>query len=490
MLELDTQAFNHLMQAVLKRTTYHLDTLDEQPASIMDPRRGAELATQLREEAPETPTAAEELLDTLFDEAIPCGYNTASAGYMGYVPGGGIVHAAVADFISDITNRYVGIWPAAPALVQIETNVIRWFCDMIGYPEHALGFLTTGGSMANFSAVVAARTNKLGEDFLKGCVYVSDQVHHSMTKAALMAGFPKSNIRIIPTGAHFRMCTDSLEKAIREDRLKGRSPMMLIGSAGTTNLGAIDPLHTLADIAHRENLWLHVDGAYGGFFCMTEVGHRKLSGIERADSVTLDPHKGLFLPYGTGALLVRNRDTLIEAFDAHGEYLPPFEEHPDHIDYCRISPELSRDFRGLRVWLPIKMEGLAAFRAALDEKLELAAIMRDAVVGHADLELITEPELSTVAFKLRSRGESIEETNGRTRALLSDINHPQRVFLTGTMLHDTFVIRVCILSFRTHHEHVQYVIDRIYELLASQEIQEPIDHALRLASRQPATTSL
>src|SRR5436309_11586993 len=355
-----------LVELAVDRIVAHIESLPSQPS--VDVEGGVELARSLSEPLPETPTPYAQLLDLLFERAVPKSFNTAGPGYLAYIPGGGLFHTALADLIADAVNRYVGVWAAAPALVQVEANVGRWFCDVVGYPAGALGLLTSGGSLANFTAVVTARRERLPEDFLGGVLYASDQVHHSVQKAAMLAGFPPQNVHAVASDARFRLDLAALRSAIAADRAAGRTPFLVVGTAGTTNTGAVDDLAALADLAGAEGLWLHVDAAYGGFFMLTERGRRVMRGIERCDSVTLDPHKALFLPYGTGCLLVRPGAALRKAHASAAEFLPPMQEDPDLIDFCLYSPELSRDFRGLRVWLPLKMHGMGTFRKYLDEK--------------------------------------------------------------------------------------------------------------------------
>ncbi|MGH8559299.1 MAG: pyridoxal phosphate-dependent decarboxylase family protein [Methylococcales bacterium] len=451
-LELDSSLVREISNYVTGKMIAHLESLPQQPVS--DFEGTDELIASLAEALPESGEAYRKLIDRVFDEALTKGYNSASPGYMAFIPGGGLIHSAFADLIADAINRYVGLWLAAPGLVQIETTVIRWFCEIVGLPENAGGFLTTGGSLANFSALFTARRTKLAGSLLSGIIYTSDQSHHSVLKAAILTGFPDSNIRLIPTDEAFRIDLDRLSSQIRKDRHDGLSPFAIVANAGTTNTGAVDDLEAIADISGTENLWLHVDAAYGGFFMLTKRGRQRLRGLDRADSITLDPHKGLFLPYGTGCLLVREQNNLKKAHEIHASYLPPMQDDPERVDFCQISPELSRDFRGLRVWLPIKMHGIEAFRNTLDEKLDLAEWITERLETIESIEIIARPGLSIIAFKIRTLGNDYKRSNELTRALLDRINSARRVLLNGTWLGEIFVIRICILSFRTHREQV------------------------------------
>ncbi len=451
-LELTGDELRRLVEAALDRIVAHVDSLPHQPAA--DVEGGAELARSLVEPLPESGEPLERVLDLIFDRAVPKSYNTAGPGYLAYIPGGGILHAAVADLIADAVNRYVGVWLAAPGLAQLEANVVRWFCDIMGYGPAARGFLTSGGSLANFSAVVVARRKLLPDQFLGGTIYASDQVHHSIEKAAVLAGFPSGNIRMISSDDHFRIRIEELEDRIAEDRSAGCLPFLLVASAGTTNTGAVDDIEQLAQVAARRGLWLHVDAAYGGFFVLTQRGRAVMQGIDRADSITLDPHKGLFLPYGTGSLLVRDGAALREAHALHADYMPAMQGDEDLVDFCQLSPELSRPFRGLRVWLPIKLHGIDPFRQNLDEKLDLAAWATTELRDIEGMEIVAEPQLSMVAFRLNRPGMDQEKLNRLNREFLAGINARRRVYLTGTILAGRFTLRICVLSFRTHHDRM------------------------------------
>ncbi|MHC5062787.1 MAG: pyridoxal phosphate-dependent decarboxylase family protein [Planctomycetota bacterium] len=448
-LELTRAEMNRLVDLAMRRIVDHLERLPEMPAANAE---GAEdLARSVMEPVPRTGQEFDDLLTQLFEEYIPKSFLTPGPGYLAYIPGGGLFHAALADLISGSVNRYVGVWAAAPALAQIEVTVLRWLCEIVGYGEGSGGVLTTGSSIANWSAVVTARRSLLPENFLEGTIYTSDQTHHSVQKAAMLAGFPERNVRSIESDERFCIKPAALRAAIEEDP----DPFLVVSNAGTTSTGAVDDLEAIADIAGEHGLWHHVDGAYGGCFMLTERGRRTMRGIERADSISLDPHKGFFLPYGTGSLLVRDLSKLKQAHALHAEYLPPMQDDPDFVDFCEVSPELSRDFRGLRLWLPIKMHGIEPFERNLEEKLDLAAWAADELRGLEGIEVVAEPQLSTVAFRLRSAGMGQEALNELNRRFLRAINARGRVYLTATTVRGDFLLRICVLSFRTHMERMR-----------------------------------
>jgi aromatic-L-amino-acid/L-tryptophan decarboxylase len=388
----------------------------------------------------------------LLDDALQAARHTfeySGPGYLAYIPGGGLFTAALAEFLAQGLNRYDGLWQPSPAVVQLEENVTRWMCSVFGLPKDtSQGLLTTGGSLANLSAFVTARHAKLGEDFLDGTYYCTDQTHASNTKAGTIAGFSQRNLRLVPTDDQLRMDPEALRGMVREDRAVGLRPFLVIPAAGTTNTGAIDPLATVADVAEDEGLWMHVDAAYGGFFRLTERGRTWFDGIERADSITVDPHKGLFLPYGTGGLVVRDGVALRDAHFEGAAYLQDLPPAGDLPNYNEISPELSRDNRGFRVWFPLVLHGVSAFRDALDEKLDLTTRLHGALSAEPALEMGWRPQLTVVPFRLRAGDEAAN------RELLARINASKRVFLSSTMIRGEYWIRACIVSHRTHVDRV------------------------------------
>ena len=445
----------------MQRIVAHVESLPTQPA--MNVEGATEYARTLIEPLPTSGQSFESLLDFLFRDAIPRSFNAAGPGYLAYVPGGGLFHSAVADLIADAVNRYVGVCAAAPALVQLESNVVGWFCEILHFPHGSGGVLTSGGSLANFTAVVTARKAMLPDNFLRGTIYCSNQIHHSFQKAANLAGFPLANIRELPVDETFRIRIDALQDAIARDRADGWTPFLIAGSAGTTPTGAVDDLGAMARVAREEKLWFHVDGAYGALFMLTERGRAVLRGIEEADSVILDPHKTLFLPFGTGALLVRDAIALRRAHSSHADYLPDMQQEDELVDFCEISPELSRDFRGLRVWLPLKLFGIEPFREQLDEKLDLIDYTVSELRKIHGIEIVAEPQLTILAFRLVRPGLDLNALN---RQLIERINARKRVMLTPAILDGVFVIRIAISSHRTHRDRVDMALADIRAAIA------------------------
>ncbi|HEX2031155.1 MAG TPA: aminotransferase class I/II-fold pyridoxal phosphate-dependent enzyme [Actinomycetota bacterium] len=448
-LEPSVEEMRAMGEAALRFVERFIEELPD--AAAVDVAGAVEAAARVEEPMPEGPGRLEDLLDIVRLGADKA-FNTTGPGYLAYIPGGGLYAAALGEFLAMAINRYVGVWAAAPVLVNLEWQTVRWLADLFAYPSQARGILTTGGSLSNLSAVVTARHALLGENFREATVYVTDQTHASVTKSVTLAGLPPRSLRLVRRDDQLRMDPDALRAMVKEDRERGLRPFLVVPSAGTTNTGAIDPLADVVSVAREEELWVHVDGAYGGPFQMTERGRSRFRGIEEAESIALDPHKAMFLPYGTGALLVRDGARLREAHTVGADYLQDLgteQEIPNFTDY---SPELSRSFRGLGLWLPLKLHGVAAFREGLDEKLDLTAVLYEGLRDIPELEVPWEPQLTVVAFRSRSGDDA-------TRRLLERINASKRVFLSSTMIDGRFVIRACIVSHRTHRDRIEEAIE-------------------------------
>lgn len=460
-LEFTPDEMRRMGEAVLRRVVDHLATIREQP--VRGDVDAADLCRAMREPAPEQGSELEPLLDSLFNDWIPRTFNTASPGYLAYIPGGGVYPGALADLISSGVNRYTGVWLTAPALVQLEANVLDWLREWMQFPATARGLFTTGGSTANFSAIVCARERKLGTELRRGTMYLSSETHHSVAKSARLAGILPDRVRTIAVDGLYRMRVDALEEAVARDRAGGFTPFLVVSSAGTTNTGAVDPLHEIAALCRQEGLWHHVDGAYGASFHLCPELRPLLAGLPEADSLTLDPHKGLFIPYGTGALLVRDGEALRAAHSETASYMPEYREGAEFYDPHQYGPDLSRGFPGLRVWLSFKLFGAARYRAALAEKRALAldAARRIAALPHVVMD--APPQLSLFAFHLEWPGATRDAQDAATRELLERVTRRGKVMITGCHAGGRFLARVCVLSFRTQQAHIDTCVEHIAE---------------------------
>jgi aromatic-L-amino-acid/L-tryptophan decarboxylase len=381
------------------------------------------------------------------------GHMHPSGGHLSYIPNSGMYTAALGEFLAAGLNRYTGVASAAPGFSAIEHGVVDWLCSIFDLGPDSSGLLLSGGSMANFTGIVTARTAMLGDEFGNGVIYVTPHTHHSATKAARLAGFRSDQVVCVDIDRDLRMSVDGLERQVKADRAAGLRPFLVIASAGTTDTGTVDPLGGISDLAARSDLWVHIDAAYGGFFQLTERGASVLTGIDRADSIALDPHKGLSIPFGVGALVVRQESHLVDAHLGRGAYLRDDDSYNGIRDIASLGPELSRPFRALSVWLPLQLHGIGPFRAALDQSLDIAAHGYDRLQGVRGVETTWKPDLSIVAFGF--------EDDEIGRSCLEAVNEDRKVHLSPTIIDGRFVLRFAVLNRRTTVDHVDHAIDII-----------------------------
>lgn len=434
----------------------HLDGLTD--ASVSHGPPNVALVDELLTAPSEHGIALDHLLRRV-DLALDTGFDTASGRLLSYIPSGALHTAALGTYLGAALNRYTGGSHAAPGMVAIEESVIRWMASLFGLGDAAGGILLSGGSLANLTAVVTARS-RLGERFDDGVVYTSEHTHHSMTKGARIAGIAADRVRLIPADDRLRMNPVALEAAVASDVKAGLRPMMIAATAGTTDTGAIDPLGSCADLAADHGAWFHVDAAYGGFFQLTDRGRARLSGIERADSITVDAHKSLLLPFGIGGLMVRDVRHLVDAHEGRGAYMNDVVDG-DLPHYLSMGPELTRPNRGLPMWLALNLHGVDAFRRTLDSMIDLAEHAATRLRELPSLELITEPELSIVAFRST-------EGDAATAGVQQALNGSRRFHLSSTTINGRLWLRLAFLSQRT----TEAIVDEALDLIAATVIPD------------------
>jgi len=403
------------------------------------------------------------LLEILDTAVIHEGINAASGGHMGYIPGGGIYPSSLGDFLADVTNRYSGVSFASPGGAKMEQQLVKWMTELVGFPAGSGGDLTSGGSIANLTAIVTARETMgiRARDIERSCIYMTEDAHHCIDKSLRAAGLAECKKHRVPMDDHFRMDVSALEQLIREDKAAGLRPWLITASAGTTDTGAIDPVGAIAELAEQHDLWLHVDAAYGGFFLLCEEGRQVLRGLDKAHSVVLDPHKGMFLPYGSGAVLVRDVKWLAQSQAYQADYMQDVTADEGHYSPADLSLELSRPFRGLRFWLPLKLFGLAPFRAALAEKIWLARYFHEQLKKTPGWEVGPYPELSVATFRFVPEQGDANIFNER---LVEAVQADGKVFISSTQINGKFVLRLAVLHFRTHLDRVDYVLELLKRL--------------------------
>lgn len=458
-LETSTEERHSLLKKAQHYGEDFLSSLANQPAYVDSESMGNGVYDLPFQEKPKD---FDQLLEVLKSEVDKPGLNPASGKHAGYIPGGGLYPSAIADYLAAVTNRYTGVFFSSPGAVRIENMCIRWMNDLIGYPKGAAGNLTSGGSIANLIGLVTARDDSgiKASDFNRAVIYTTRQVHHCVVKAIKFAGLQEATLRTIPMDSRYRMKTEALEQHIQSDQAEGLLPLTIFASAGTTDLGAVDPLDEIGDIADRHNIWFHVDAAYGGFFLLTDHGKKVMKGIKKSDSATIDPHKGMFLPYGSGALLVKDGENLYNSQHMSANYLQDTYKATEEASPADLSPELSKHFRGLRMWVPLHLFGIQPFRAALEEKLLLTQHFYNELQKIDGIEVGPEPELSIAFFRYIPKSGDADTFN---KKLVNEIHRDGRVFLSSTHIEGTVYLRLAVLNFRTHLKELKLILSVLKE---------------------------
>ncbi|MFD2203878.1 pyridoxal phosphate-dependent decarboxylase family protein [Shivajiella indica] len=413
------------------------------------------------------PKTINAILEIFREEVSETGIRASSGKHLGYIPGGGIYTASLGDYLAAITNEYAGIGYASPGAVAMENEVLQWLKKLFSFPETAVGNLASGGSISNLIALTAAR-DKFGiknEKIRNSVIYLSPHTHHCIQKSLKIIGLEDVIMRYVKLDDHFKMDTEDLERQIQSDQSEGLFPFLVIGSAGTTDVGAVDPLDEIAAITQKNGLWFHIDGAYGGFFILTSK-KELFRGIEKADSLVIDPHKSLFIPYGLGAVLVKDANAVLQSNLYLANYMQDAFTEDLIKDPANVSPELTKHFRALRIWLPLQLHGIAPFIANLEEKLLLTDYFRE-LLKASGFQVGPEPDLSVSYFWYPFPGDQ----NAFNRRLLNYIHEDGTAFLSSTLLNDKFVIRIVILSFRTKKESIDKAMEMIESCLRKTKIE-------------------
>ena len=399
------------------------------------------------------------ILDDLGRNVLPFASRCDHPAYFAFVPGSGTWPGALGDLIASALNIYAGSWQESAGPSSVELVVLDWFKQWIGYPAEAAGVLVSGGSAANMTALACAREARLGAMSDRAVAYISDQAHSSMVRAARVLGFRPDQVRVLPVDDDFRMRPDTLVPAMAADRLAGRRPLFVAASAGSTNTGAVDPLLELAAVCREQNVWFHVDAAYGGFAALTERGRRLLSGIEAADSITLDPHKWLYQPFECGSLLVRDGDLLRRAFEITPDYLKDAQAATGEVNFADLSIQLTRMSRALKLWVSLRYFGIDAFRATVDRCLDLVGHAQQRITDSADLELLRPASLGILCFRRSfSDTDDEDEIARRNAALVAGFAETGLGLVSSTRLRGRYAIRLCVLNHSSGSDDIERVL--------------------------------
>ncbi len=458
-LALDRETMRRLGYQTVDMLVERLDDGSIPPLRRASP---AEMRERLSGPQPRGPQELTEILAQLERDVLPFAGRGDHPGYFAFIPFCGTWPGALGDFVASALNIYAGSWMEAAGPSQVELEVLGWFKDWIGYPAGAAGSLVSGGSAANMTALACARESLAGPMAPDLVAYVSDQSHSSLARAARMLGFRPDQVRVLPVDSELRLDPRTLAAAIDADIDAGRRPLFVSVSAGATNTGSIDPLDALADVCAERGVWLHADAAYGGFAALTERGRGALAGIERVDSVTLDPHKWLYQPYECGCLLVREGERLRAAFEILPDYLRDAEPSEAEVNFADIGMQLSRSARAFKVWFSLRYFGIDAFRDAIDRSLDVAAHAASTIDAAPNLDHVAPPSLGIVCFR-RTFDDTADEVEieRRNAALAAAVEERGLGLVSSTRLHGTYALRMCVMNHTTGRDDVDRVIDFI-----------------------------
>ena len=434
----------------------HWATLEDKKPVTSASRK--EMDSIFLQEAPENGTPANDVLDFVMQNVVPYSNVISHPKFYSFVPGPSNFISTMADSLATGFNIFSGGWIVSPAAAELEIVTMNWLLKMYGFPvKDGGGIFTSGGSMANLTALVTARRIKCGDDFSKAVIYLSDQAHSSNIKAIRVLGFKKEQIRILPTDLEFRISINKLKNAIAKDRLEGLQPFCFIASAGTTNTGTVDPLDEIADICEEENLWFHIDGAYGGAAILSEKGARALRGIERADSLTVDPHKWFYQPYEIGCLLVKDATWLSGTFSEKPEYLRDIEGNESEINFYDYGIQLTRRFRALKFYMSIKTYGLQTFREAVSYNIKLADDVEKMLRKSRNWEIISPATLAVINFRYNPIGLNLSEPelDKLNQEISKKMMDSKEALLVTTILNKQVVLRMCLINPKTTVEHIK-----------------------------------
>ena len=439
----------------------------------------ADVRDAVTRDIPDEPLTIEELFASLRTLTFEHTTYTGHPGFMAYITGAGTVPGAAADLLAAALNQNVGAWRLSPGATEIELHLGRWFARRLGMPETGGGYVTSGGAMAAFVALKAARDKKAGWSIRdlgtragpSLTMYGSAQAHDVNTRAADMLGLGREAVRIVPCDDDLRMRVDALRSCVARDVRNGHKPIAVIATAGSVSTGAIDPLDEIADVCRENDLWMHVDGAYGGVAALTDSLSHLFHGIERADSVALDPHKWLYTPHSGGMIVVRDMRSLADAFAIHPSYVHEDKELTSRgEDLYGLGPQFSRGFHALKIWVSLLAHGWNAYERRIAHDVELAKYLFERASEVPDLECIgPEPQLSIACFRYVPRALRGDESaepylNRLNERLMSELQLGGRVFPSNAVIGGRFAIRACIVNFRTEAADIDALLQQAVEI--------------------------
>lgn len=461
-LEFSAEKMRGFGYQVIDLLVDHFTAIHEEPIGRKASR--SELEPLLGGSIPEHPTDPQQLLRPLKDQLFANMLHVDHPRFFAFVPSPNNFVSVMADALAAGFNVFTGTWFAGSAAAQVELTVIEWLREICGLPQEAGGLLVSGGSMANLTGLAVARHVQLEDELESAVAYISDQCHSSVARALRVLGLPAARVRLVEATDEYRMPIDSLRARIGADRSAGLRPFCVVANAGSTNTGAVDHLRQVADLCRAEDMWFHVDGAYGAPAILTNKGEALLDGLDLADSLSLDPHKWLFQSFETGCVLVRDRSLLLRTFQVMPEYLRDTHGISEEVNFGNYGVQLTRSFRALKLWLSLRAFGLVNFRKAIARGIELAEIAERELRGSTDWEIVTSATLAVVTFRYVAPGLPPEEIDhlqgGIVEAMLAD----GYAIATSTVLNGRPVLRFCMINPRTSDDEVRETIRRMVEM--------------------------
>jgi glutamate/tyrosine decarboxylase-like PLP-dependent enzyme len=437
----------------------HFATLSEQ--AVGRSASSAEIEVLLREPPPEEGSSFAAVFDQFRQKIVPHAFRTNHPRFLAFIPSAPNFVSVLADMLCSTTNFFSSVWLEAAGPAQVELVVLDWFKQFLGYPAQASGILTSGGSEANLTALLVAREHLTYEERGRAILYLTQERHWSMDRAAKILGLRPDQLRPVAADDRFRMKPGALLEAIQEDRRAGRLPWAVVANAGATNTGAVDPLIDLADLCRSESVWLHVDAAYGWPAVLLPDEKPKFAGIERSDSITLDPHKWFAQPFEAGCVLIRDGRRLAQTFTLRPDYMQDVEPAAEEVNFADRSLALTRRFRALKVWFSVKVLGIRWFRELVARSCRLAELSEGILEQSPRFEIVSRRQLSIVCFRYipanfrRDNGELLDRLN---LAVIEGVRASGRAFLSSTRLHGRVALRLCFVNWRTTSGDVEEVV--------------------------------
>lgn len=463
-LELTAAEMREMGARVIDLLAAYTQNLPSQPALKTGSRD--ELNRLLWEDIPQQPSDPADVVARVERQILPWIAHCAHPRFFAFVPGPSNFVGAMADTLANGYNVINECWLESSGPTVVELVTLDWIRKLAGMPDTASGLFTSGGSLANLTALVAARDAMLPvSDRPRAVVYFSNQTHSSVAKGLRILGFTPNQFRVLDADDGFRLRPADAVEAIRADKAAGRVPFCIVANAGTTNTGAVDPLEELARLRDRERMWLHVDGAYGAGALFCERGQQALVGLGQADSFSVDPHKWLFQPFDCGCVLVRDRQRLKDAFHAQPEYLRDAhhsDEEPNLWDY---GPELTRPFRALKLWMSLQVFGAKAFAEAVERGFQLAEYAEQELRKREGWEIVTPAQMAITTFRFQGSDDLNQQIAARMKA-------DGFALVLSTTLRGRTVLRLCTINPRTTDEDIRHTVARLDEF-AKQERTRP-----------------